>query len=76
MELLKLNEDELVFYDALAKNELMTLLELIKDGLKAEDKKIVSQLDFQKSDNEIIADMVKSDTLNFEYAKKNDKETI
>jgi hypothetical protein len=54
----------------------MTLLELIKDGLKAEDKKIVSQLDFQKSDNEIIADMIKSDTLNFEYADKNDKETI
>ena len=54
----------------------MTLLELIKDGLKEEDKKIASQLDFKKSDNDIIADMIKSDTLNFEYAKKNDKETI
>lgn len=54
----------------------MTLLELIKDGLKEEDKKNVSQLDFQKSDSEIISDMIKSDTLNFEYADKNDKETI
>jgi len=53
----------------------MTLLELLKDGLKAEDKIIVSQLDFQKSDNEIIADMIKSDILNFEYAEKNDKKT-
>lgn len=75
MELLKLNEDELVFYDALANNELMTLLELIKDGLKEEDKKIVSQLDFQKSDNEIISDMIQSGFLNFEHAGKNDKKT-
>jgi|GEM_PF-5220892 len=54
----------------------MTLLELIKDGLKEDDKKIVSQLDFQKSDNEIIADMIKSGILNFEYGNKNDKEAI
>ena len=51
----------------------MTLLELIKDGLKEEDKKIVPQLDFQKSNDEIIADMIKSGFLNFEYAEKNDK---
>ena len=38
----------------------MTLLELIKDGLKEEDKKIVPQLDFQKPDDEIISDMIKS----------------
>lgn len=53
----------------------MTLLELIKDGLKEEDKKIVPQLDFQKSNDEIIADMIKSGFLNFEYAEKNDKKT-
>jgi hypothetical protein len=73
MELLKLNEDELVFYDALANNELMTLLELIKDGLKEEDKNIISQLDFQKSDNEIISDTIQSGLLNFEHAEKDDK---
>ncbi|OGM98562.1 MAG: hypothetical protein A2649_01965 [Candidatus Yanofskybacteria bacterium RIFCSPHIGHO2_01_FULL_41_26] len=55
--------------------KLMTLLELIKDGLKEEDKKIVSQLDFKKSDDEIISDMIKSGFLNFEYAEKDDKKT-
>ena len=53
----------------------MTLLELIKDGLKEEDKKIVPQLDFQKSNDEIIADMIKSGFLNFKYVEKNDKKT-
>jgi len=53
----------------------MTLLELIKDGLKEEDKKIVPQLDFQKSNDEIIADMIKSGFLNFEYVEKYDKKT-
>jgi len=51
----------------------MTLLELIKDGLSEGDKEIVSQLDFQKSDDEIIANMIQLDLLNFEYADKNDK---
>jgi len=54
----------------------MTLLELIHDGLKGEDKKIVSQLDFQKSDNEIISNMIESDILSFAYVNKDDKETI
>lgn len=36
----------------------MTLLELIKDGLKNEDKEIVPQLDFQKSGDEIISNML------------------
>jgi len=53
----------------------MTLLELIKDGLKEEDKKIASQLDFTKSDNEIISDMIQAGFLNFEYVEKNDKKT-
>ena len=53
----------------------MTLLELIKEELKEEDKKIILNLDFKKSDNEIISNMIKSDTLNFKYADKNDKET-
>jgi len=53
----------------------MTLLELIKGGLKEEDKKIVPQLDFQKPDDEIISDMIKSGFLNFEFAEKNDKKT-
>ncbi len=53
----------------------MTLLELIKDQLKAEDKPIVSQLDFLKSDDEIISKMIKSGLLNYEHVDNNDKKT-
>ncbi|MDD5290678.1 MAG: hypothetical protein PHZ04_01030 [Patescibacteria group bacterium] len=53
----------------------MSLLELVKDGLKEEDKKIVPQLDFKKSDDEVITNMIQSGFLNFEYADKNDKKT-
>lgn len=48
----------------------MTLLSLIKDGLKEEDKKIVLQLDFQKSNNEIMTAL--ADFLNFDFDEKND----
>ena len=51
----------------------MTLLELIKDGLIDEDKKIVLELDFEKSDDEIISDIIQAGFLNIEYTDKNDK---
>lgn len=52
----------------------MTLLQLINDGLKDEDKKVILNLDFQKSDIEIMTDMVHSHLLNFENTETNDKE--
>lgn len=51
----------------------MSLLTLIKDGLKEEDKKIVLQLDFQKSDNEIMTALILTGFLNFDNDEKNDK---
>jgi len=53
----------------------MTLLELIKDGLKEGDKKIIPQLDFKKTDDEIITDLIKLGFLSLEDIEKNDKKT-
>ena len=43
----------------------MTLIELIKDGLKDEDKVILPHLDFSKNDSEIIKSMKVASMLNF-----------
>ena len=43
----------------------MTLIELIKDGLRNEDKVILPHLDFSKNDNEIIESMKVAGMLNF-----------
>ena len=52
----------------------MSLIELIKDGLKEEDKSILPYLDFSKSDSEIIESMKVANILNFGNENEN-KET-
>ena len=53
----------------------MTLLELIKDNLNKEDKKVVSNIDFEKTDEEIIAAMITTKLLNFDSTKYDNQET-
>lgn len=53
----------------------MTLLELIKDNLNTEDKNVVSNIDFEKNDKEIIADMITAKLLNFDSTKYDYQET-
>jgi len=43
----------------------MTLIELIKDSLRSEEKVILPFLDFSKSDSEIIESLKVVDMLNF-----------
>ncbi len=50
----------------------MTLLELIKDNLNEEDKKVVSNIDFEKTDEEIIAAMITAKLLNFDSTEYDD----
>lgn len=53
----------------------MTLIELIKSELPEEDKKIASNIDFEKTDGEIIASMTTARLLNFDSTKHDDQET-
>jgi len=53
----------------------MTLLELIKDNLDKEDKKVVSNIDFGETDEEIIAAMITAKLLNFDSTKYDYQET-
>jgi len=55
--------------------KIMTLLELIKDNLNKEDKKVVSNIDFEKTDEEIIAAMITTKLLNFDSTKYDNQET-
>jgi len=50
----------------------MILLELIKENLNEEDKKVVSNIDFEKIDKEIVADMITAKLLNFDSTKYDD----
>ncbi len=50
----------------------MTLLELIKENLNEEDKKVVSNIDFEKIDEDIIASMITAKLLNFDSTKYDD----
>jgi hypothetical protein len=43
----------------------MTLIELVKDSLREEEKIILPYLDFSKSDSEIIESMKLANKLNF-----------
>lgn len=43
----------------------MALIELVKDGLRNEDKVILPHLDFSKNDSEIIESMKVAGMLNF-----------
>jgi len=51
------------------------LINLIKDSLSDEEKKIITLLDFEKTDEEIIHDLIKANILNFGSSRDNDKES-
>jgi len=51
----------------------MTLIELIKNGLKTDDKKIVECIDINKTNDEIIADMIKAGLLKLDKDNYNDQ---
>jgi len=44
----------------------MKLLDLVKDNLRVEDKKVVSNIDLEKSNDEIIANMITAGLLKFD----------
>ena len=51
----------------------MKITALIKNGLGAEDKKIFSNIDLEKTDEEIIADLIKAKLLNFNSDEHDNK---
>jgi len=53
----------------------MKLLDLVKDNLRAEDKKVASSIDFEKNNNEIISNMITAKLLKFEDDNHDDQET-
>lgn len=55
-------------------NNVMTLIDLIKENLREEDKKILSFLDLEKTEDEIIAVIVTAGFLNFKNTNYDDKE--
>jgi hypothetical protein len=52
----------------------MSLIDLIKKKLREEDKKIISFLDPEKTDDELISDLIKAGFLKFENINNDDKE--
>ena len=52
----------------------MKLLDLVKDNLRVEDKKVASNIGLEKSNDEIIANMVTVGLLKFDDSKY-DQET-
>ncbi len=53
---------------------MMNLIELIKKNLREKDKKILLFLDLDKTDEDIITDMVAAGFLNFGSSDSDDKE--
>jgi len=51
----------------------MSLIDLIKKNLKEKDNKIMSFLNLEKTDDEIILDLVKAGFLKFENIRNEDK---
>ena len=52
----------------------MTLIDLIKKNLREEDKKILSFINLEKTEDEIIEDMITADILKFGNTSNEDKE--
>jgi hypothetical protein len=52
----------------------MTLIDLIKNSLREDDKKILSLIDLEKTEDEIIEGMVKASILKFEIVSDENKE--
>jgi hypothetical protein len=50
------------------------LIELITDNLSDEEKNIVQLLDFEKTDEEIIQELITGNIVNFEDSQSEDKE--
>ena len=50
------------------------LIELITDSLSDEEKKIVQLLDFEKTDEKIIQELITGNIINFEESQSEDKE--
>ena len=52
----------------------MVLIDMIKDNLREDDKKILSFINSEKTENEIIEDMIKVNILKFEITYNENKE--
>ena len=52
----------------------MKLLNLIKERLREEDKKVVSNIDLEKTNDEIIANMITTGLLKFDENNHDDQE--
>lgn len=52
----------------------MALIDLIKNNLSEEDKNVISSIDFEKTNEEIIASMITARLLNFDSTKYDDQE--
>lgn len=50
----------------------MTLLELIKQSLRAEDQKLIESIDFEKTDEEIIKDLISGGYVTLEVQQDHD----
>ena len=53
----------------------MTLLDLVKDNLRTDDEEVASNIDFEKSNSEIIANMITAELLKFDDNNHDDQET-
>lgn len=53
----------------------MKLLDLIKENLREEDKKVVSNIDFEKTNDEIIANIITAELLKFDENNHDDQKT-
>ncbi len=49
------------------------LIDLIKDSLNEEDKKIIAFINFEKTNEEIIQNLIKANILNFKDSKNENK---
>ena len=52
----------------------MSLIDLITKKLKEKDKKILSAIDLEKTDDDIISDLVETGMLKFENTDNENKE--
>ena len=52
----------------------MVLIDIIKDSLREDDKKILSFINLEKTEDEIIEDLIKAHVLKFEIIDNENKE--
>lgn len=52
----------------------MTLLDLIKKSLRIEDQELIESIDFEKTNEEIIKDLISGGYIALEVQKDHDKE--